>query len=91
MGSGGILDGVSESRVAVAMAWGRGMSAVGSRYQRTGEGYQTGKTQCVYSELSSLRNRAPMKIAIKNWEWPINPLTNPNPTSVYKSRTTPRS
>jgi hypothetical protein len=51
-----------ESRVAVAMAWGKEMSAVGSRYQRTGEGHQTGKTQCVYNELSSLRKRTPIKL-----------------------------
>jgi hypothetical protein len=42
-----------ESRVAVAVTCeqfenpGRGMSTVGSRYQTTGEGQQTEKTQCV--------------------------------------------
>jgi hypothetical protein len=52
-----------ESRVAVAVAWGqfwnseRIMSAVGSQYQRTGEGQKAEKTQCRYSELSSVRNR----------------------------------
>jgi hypothetical protein len=29
---------------------GREASVVGSRYQRTGEGQQTNKTTCVYSE-----------------------------------------
>jgi hypothetical protein len=41
--------------VAVAVGWvqfgNSGTSAVGNRYQRTGLGQQTKKTQCVYSEL----------------------------------------
>jgi hypothetical protein len=43
-----------ESRVAGGhfVNPGRGMSAVGSPYQRTGEGQQTKKPQCVYSERS---------------------------------------
>jgi hypothetical protein len=32
------------------------MSAVGSRYQRTGVEQQTKGTQCMYSELLSVRN-----------------------------------
>jgi hypothetical protein len=53
-----------ESRLAVAVALGHFSnpgsvtSAVENRYQRTGEGQQDGKTQCVFRELLSLRNRA---------------------------------
>jgi hypothetical protein len=48
-----------ESGVVVAVAReqfgkpGSETSAVGSRYQRTSEGQQTKKTQCLYSELQT--------------------------------------
>jgi hypothetical protein len=38
----------------------REMSTIGSKYQRTGEGQQTEKTQCMYGELSNVRNRLRM-------------------------------
>jgi hypothetical protein len=56
----------AQSRVAVAVARGqfgnpgRGTSAVGSRYQKAGKRQQTKNTQCVYSALTSMRNRVTM-------------------------------
>jgi hypothetical protein len=53
-----------ESRVDVVVTLGhfsnpgRVISVVYSRYQRTGEGQQDGKIQCVFRELSRVRNRA---------------------------------
>jgi hypothetical protein len=54
-----------ENALRVVVALGRGQfgnperrtSTVGSRYQRTGVGQQTQRTQSVYSEMHSVRNR----------------------------------
>jgi hypothetical protein len=76
-----------ESRIAIAVARGqfgksgRETSAVGIRYQKTGDGQQTEKTQCVYSELSNVINAARPSIIIKHCECPIK---NPKKTSLYK-------
>jgi hypothetical protein len=74
------------SRIAGAVAWGqfrnpgRKMLAVGSWYQRTGEGQQTEKPKRVCSELQTVRtsDSARLCIAVKNYICPINPITNPN-------------
>jgi hypothetical protein len=66
----------AESRAAIAVEWGqfgnsgKGTFAIRNRYQRTGEGQQTGKTKCVCSERQTvwIGDSAVVKCNNELWE-----------------------
>jgi hypothetical protein len=56
-------------------------------------GQQTGRTQYLYCELQTvwISDSARLWIIIRNYECPINPVTNPKTPRLFISNTTPRS